>query len=181
MKTADLMNRKIYMVSIPEIYTTKIPKYYTGVTKSDSPRLNGVAVSVDEFIQKFPEYTPEQGFIPDMVYAPPEQNVATAAKSIADMVDMIFNNITFCLFEPAKKYPEILKILDTYLSELKNVQEYNQNLSTYFKKASEAKMVIQDCYDKYRNAYAIKTTGKRHPDFVDEYATITKQFMSLGD
>ena len=117
------MNRKLFETSIPEIYTKVIPKYFTEKRKADRPRLNGYAVSVDEFKEKFPDYTPEEGFIPDMVYAPPELNVARAFSSVADIVDMINNDIVFCIrgslgkcgffqYEKGARFRHLLQILN---------------------------------------------------------------------
>lgn len=177
------MNRKQFETSIPEIYTKVIPKYFTEKRKADRPRLNGYAVSVDEFKEKFPDYTPEEGFIPDMVYAPPELNVARAFSSVADIVDMINNDIVFCIFNPLSAYPIILEILDEYISDLREMAIGNDELSLYLNKAETASMVLHDYYLRFKNTYALKATGEGAIELRKQqtYDVIAKKFRRVEE
>ena len=171
------MNRKQFETSIPEIYTKVIPKYFIKKMQPDRPRLNGVAVSDEEFKDKFPDYVPEQGFVPDMVYAPPELNVARAFSSVADIVDMINNDIVFCIFNPLIAYPRIIEILDTYIEELREYAVGNDELTLYLSKAEVASTVLHDYYLRYKNTYSLKATGQEAMELrQQDYDTISKKF-----
>ena len=174
---SDLMNKKMFYVSIPEVYTKVIPKYFLQKSKPDLPRLNGRPVSVEEFNEKFPDYQFEEGFIPDMVYNPPEQNVATAFDSVADMVDMIDNNTTFCLFKPRENYPKVIEILDAYIYELQRVAPGHPELEVYLKKAEAAGLLFHDSYERYKNHYSYRATGEPDPDFDNKYGMIARNFV----
>lgn len=183
MSTSSRMNQKRFETSIPEIYTKIIPKYFTQKMQADRPRLNGVAVSVDEFKEKFPEYSPEDGFIPDMVYSPPELNVARAYSSVADIVDMINNDIVFCIFNPLDAYPVIIEILDEYIVDLRDVAAGSDELSLYLSKAETASTVLHDYYLRFKNAYSIKATGEGAPELRKQqtYDTIASKFRKVKD
>lgn len=178
MATPIQMNRKQFETSIPEIYTKVIPKYFTEKRKPDRPRLNGYAVSDEEFKEKFPDYSPEPGFIPDMIYSPPELNVAHAYSSVADIVDMIHNDIVFCIFHPLTAYPKILEILDEYIEELRGAARVNDELTLYLNKAETASTVLHDYYLRYKNAYSLKVTGKNAMELqgAHDYDMIAKKF-----
>lgn len=181
MDLADRMNLKQFEVSIPEVYTKIIPKYFLKETKADRPRLNGYAVSEDEFLEKFPDYIPEKGFVPDMAYAPPENNVATACSSVADIVDMINNDIVFCIFKPLQNYPKIIEILDSYLKELRPLAELKDDLAVYRNKAETASMVLHDYYLRYKNTYSIRATGKPLVEVESDYDVIARKFKKVTD
>ena len=176
--TADDMNKKQFSVSIPEIYTKIIPDYFLNKRKPDLPRLNGVAVSVDEFKEKFSDYTPEEGFIPDMVFNPPELNVASAFSSVSDIVDMISNDITFCIYNPFISYPKIIEILDGYIENLRRVASADPELELYLDKAESASQVLHDYYLRFKNAYLLKATGECAPELQKKmkYDVIARKF-----
>ena len=172
------MNMKQFETSIPEIYTKVIPKYFTEKRRVDRPVLNGHAVSVEEFKEQYPNYVPEEGFIPDMVYAPPELNVARACSSVSDIVDMINNDIVFCIFNPLIAYPKIIEILDEYIDELRRVATGDDELTLYLSKAETASVVLHDYYLRFKNAYALKATGEGAIELrkQQEYDVVAKKF-----
>lgn len=175
------MNKKQFETSIPEIYTKVIPKYFTERRKADRPVLNGHAVSIEEFKEQYPNYVPEEGFIPDMVYAPPELNVARAFSSVSDIVDMINNDIVFCIFKPLQNYPKIIEILDSYLKELRPLAELKDDLAIYRNKAETASMVLHDYYLRYKNTYSIRATGKPLVEVESDYDVIARKFKKVTD
>ena len=176
------MNKKQFETSIPEIYTKVIPKYFTERRKADRPVLNGHAVSIEEFKEQYPNYVPEEGFIPDMVYAPPELNVARAFSSVSDIVDMINNDIVFCIFNPLLAYPRIIEILDQYIAELNEVSTGNDELTLYLSKAETASVVLHDYYLRFKNSYSMKAIGEGAVELRKQhtYDMIVKKFRGVG-
>ena len=170
------MNEKCYEVVIPEIYTNVIPKYYQGPTPSDLPRVNGQPVCMVEYMAKYPNFKQNQQFTPDMVFNPPEQNKASAFKSIADMVDMIDNDIDFDIANAEKTYPSILKVLEAYttiLSKIANTDEQKR----YLEKANIAWQVFHECYERFKTRQLVNRTGIHPSQRADTYDSIVKKFL----
>lgn len=170
------MNEKIYEVVIPEVYTKIIPKYYQGPTPSDLPRVNGVPVSMDEYMGQYSNFRPNDPFIPDMVFNPPEQNKATAMQSIADMVDMLDNNIDFSIAHAEKTYPAIIQVLEAYtlvLSKIANSDEHKR----YLEKANIALETFHECYERFKTRILVRSTGIHPSKREDTYDAIVKKFI----
>ena len=171
----DLMNKKEYEVVIPEVYTKIIPKYYQGPTPSDLPRVNGVPVSMDDYMGKYHNFKPDDPFTPDLVFNPPEQNKATSYQSIADMVDMIDNDIDFGISNPDVNYKKILDILSSYTDTLEQVAVAPEALN-YIEKARTAQKVIEECHKRYLDRLNMRRTGHREVR-LDTFDAISKKFI----
>ena len=172
---SERMNDKTFEVVIPEIYTKVIPKYYTGPTKSDLPRVNGIPVTMGEYTQKYQNFRPTEEFTPDMVFTPPEQNKATAMQSIADMVEMIDNDIEFAIKNPSQNYPIILEIISNYCKVLAKVAS-DPERARYLEKARTAGFVIEASYNRYLSRVHQTKTGQRFVEQGDAFDRIAKEF-----
>ena len=170
------MNEKIYKVVIPEVYTKIIPKYYQGPTPSDLPRVNGIPVTMDEYMQKYNNFKPDTPFTPDMVYNPPEQNKTVAMQSVADMVDMLDNNIDFSIANAETAYPSILKTLEAYTLVLSKVASTDEQ-KRYLEKTKIAIDSFQDCYDRFKTRKLVARTGIHPSKRTDTYDAIVKKFI----
>ena len=170
------MNEKSFEVVIPEVYTKIIPKYYQGPTPSDLPRVNGRAVSMEEYMAKYQNFKPSNPFTPDMVFNPPEQNKATSFQSIADMVDMIDNNVDFAIGNPDRNYPRILNILGAYATTLEKMAQSPEAIN-YVEKAKTAYTVIEECQRRYLARMDMRRTGARKIERLDSFDTIAKKFL----
>lgn len=170
------MNEKIYAVVIPEVYTKIIPKYYQGPTASDLPRVNGVPVSMDEYMQKYNNFKPDTPFTPDMVFNPPEQNKALSMQSIADMIDMLDNNIDFAIAHAETAYPSILQTLEAYTLVLSKVASTDEQ-KRYLEKANIAVASFQDCYERFKTRQLVTRTGIHPSKRTDTYDAIIKKFI----
>lgn len=170
------MNEKIYEVVIPEVYTKTIPKYFQRPTPSDLPRVNGVPVSMDEYMAKYSNFKPDEEFTPDMIFNPPEQNKAVAIQSIADMVNMIDNDIDFSIAKPDKIYPIIIDILSAYTLVLSKIASTDEQ-KLYLEKANIALGVFNECYERYKTRILVRRTGIHPSQREDTYDAIVKKFI----
>ena len=170
------MNEKVFEVVIPEVYTKIIPRYYQGPTPSDLPRVNGRAVSMDEYMAKYSNFKPTDPFTPDMVFNPPEQNKATSFQSIADMVDMIDNDIDFEIAHAEKTYPTILQILEAYTTILAKIASTDEQ-KRYLEKANVAWSVFHECYERFKTRKLVAQTGIHPSQREDTYDAIVKKFL----
>ena len=171
------MNEKSFEVVIPEVYTKIIPKYYQGPVPSDLPRVNGHAVSMEEYMANYTNFKPNDPFTPDMVFNPPEQNKATAMQSIADMVDMIDNNIDFEIAHAEKVYPIILQILEAYTTVLAKVAVSDEQ-KRYLEKANITWQVFNACYERFKTRKLVAQTGIHPSQREDTYDAIVKKFLN---
>ena len=172
----ERMNEKCFEVVIPEIYTKILPKYYTTSTTADLPRVNGVPVTMEEYMAQYKNFQPTDPFIPDLVYTPPEQNKATAMQSIADMIDMVDHDIEFAIANPFVNYPKILDILSTYCRALEKVAADPDRLR-YLEKAREAGFVIEASYARYLKRRELVRTGLLINENLDAFDKIAKAFI----
>ena len=172
----EKMNEKVYEVIIPEVYTKIIPKYYQGPTPADLPRVNGVPVSMDEYMQKYTNFHPDDPFTPDLVFNPPENNKATSYQAISDMVDMIDNNVDFAIGNPDRNYPRILNILGAYATTLEKMAQSPEAIN-YVEKAKTAYTVIEECQRRYLARMDMRRTGARKIERLDSFDTIAKKFL----
>ena len=153
----QIINTELFEVIVTEIYNKKIPKYFTTPQNGDLPRLNGIKVSWEEYLEARPDAERDQEFIPDMIYTPSEMNQTISMSTAAGIIDYLDNELDVQIAYPDKTYPRLIAIISGYIEMAQTYITTNSEIRTYIEKARRALTIISKSYERYVGRQESKT------------------------
>lgn len=173
---AAVINTERFELKTPEYYVRNIPKFYREKVHVDSPMVNGVRVSWDEYLKTHPEMEDPRDHVPDPVYRTFDMNMSTSMEPASAVVDYLDNNVDFYIANPAYAYPRIIAILEAYLEVADDMSSMRTDIVLYCNKVRAALRTLKFHYESYKANQTLRTTGKLPSRGKTEYDRIAAQF-----
>lgn len=156
MNHLDTLHTKKFPVFIPEYYVNRIPTYFTEKRTSRPPMVNGIPVSVEEYMEKDPEYMPQDEFIPEPIYDPFENNITFSMKSTVEIYNAYTNDVNV-KFKNPNHMLEMISLIYKYIEIAhpfslrdKNTKEWVDRLQDFVNVLkSTHEMFIKKLIQKY--------------------------------
>lgn len=144
----EALNTIKFELIVPEYYEPNLPDYYKEPRKSDPPVINGEIVTWDEYYAKHPEAKDAayKSFVPLPIYKAEDNNLAWTRATIADIIDLCDNNITF-YFTKYSDLEWVVDLMDGYVKEVNPYVGFNQNLNSFLTRLRVARKVISEAND----------------------------------
>lgn len=147
---SDLMNNKMYTVHIPEYYEPQLPDYYRRPARTLPPIVNGVPVTMEEYLEKDPEFVPDKEFLPEIIHKYGEMDMTYANLSIAGIIDLMENKVPFSM-DDISVIPEILLIIDNYIIQIRPYMSTNEKVRKFVDKIGPIKAELESIYTAIMN------------------------------
>lgn len=147
---SKLMNELLFTVHVPEYYDPTLPEYYRKPSQKLPPIVNGIPVTMDEYIEKNPEFVPDEDFIPDIIHKYGEMDMTLSNLSIARILDLLENKVPF-MIDTLDSVQKILEIIDGYLQQLKQYMTFNSKAKDITNKIIPMRCEIEKVYKETVN------------------------------
>lgn len=155
---AKAINTELFELVTPEYYNKNVPRHFREKLKIDTPMVNGVHVTWEEWLADHPGESDPRDNIPEPIYQPFEMNMGVSREPVSAIIDYLANHVDISIGNPDKAYPRIIRILEAYL-EYSNTLNASAEILRYVDKVQSALALMRYCYNGYLNRQAIRVLG----------------------
>ena len=178
---AKAINTELFELVTPEYYNKNVPRHFREKLKIDTPMVNGVHVTWEEWLADHPGESDPRNNIPEPIYQPFEMNMGVSREPVSAIIDYLANHVDISIANPATAYPRIIRILEAYL-EYTNVTNASAEILRYVEKVQSTLTLMRYCYNGYLNREAIRTFGGLPKAPANSFDRIeSKFFQGKGD
>lgn len=173
MQNNALHTRKFH-VYMPEYYVPRIPKYFTEKRTGRPPMVNGMPVSIEEYMEKDPEFIPDEQFIPEPIYDPFENNMVFSTKSVVEIYTAYVNDVNVQFAHPEDMLM-MINIIKEYLLVAAPYASHDPSVADWNNKLVDFSNVLKSTYDEYaRKLSQLKPWSRARKRELD-----VREFLSL--